>query len=399
MQAADARVYRLVGQVDLRYQIACCAPPPDAHLLADEADPPFGGTHRELDGRAGHAARRSHAVVVDAIRGHQHRPGNAGERRYGCCWRGGGGGPDGRGGKVRPGRDRPRWLRPGRGRGRLRPGLRRRGLRPGCRRRGRLGTDRGRRLGTHLRPGRRFRPRHRRGRRVRPDRGRRGRRRRRRPRGRREQRFEQAYHPGPFRRLGCLWHVSRLRNGRPGGLAAGSGRRRQAGRGRAGRGRRRLRAAPGRKRRLGLGHRREQRFGRAGGCRTGRCRLPRLGGSGEGTLRLIAERGEGPAGGNPESARLAELTGHGRPAARATVAATGHEPPGRMMLSHHAVRTGQRAADPRPAYVTEVTTRRVVALWAHCPHTHPFEPTFPLGSPRAGYAPRACFTWRFCSVT
>ena len=54
-----------------------------------------------------------------------------------------------------------------------------------------------------------------------------------------------------------------------------------------------------------------------------------LDGKPEGTLRLVAERGERPTGGNPKSARLAELTGHGRPAARATVAATGHEPPGR----------------------------------------------------------------------
>jgi len=166
-------------------------------------------------------------------------------------------------------------------------------------------------------------------------------------------------------------------------MAAGSGRRRQAGRGRAGRGRAgrgrlRLRPAPGRKRRLGLGNRREQRFGRAGGCRTRRCRLPRLGGSRGGTLRLMAERGERPTGGNPKSARLAELTGHGHPAARATVAATGHEPPGRMVLPDHAVRTGQRAADSGSANVTEVTARGVVALWAHCPHTHPFEPTFPF---------------------
>jgi len=163
------------------------------------------------------------------------------------------------------------------------------------------------------------------------------------------------------------------------------------------RGRRRLHSTPGRGQRLGPGDRREQRFGRAGGCRTGRCRLPRLGGSRGGTLRLIAESGERPAGGNPESARLAELTGHGRPAARAAVAAVGHESPGRVVLPEHAVRAGQRAADPHPANVTEVTTGRVVALWAHCPHTHLFEPTFPLDSPRAGYVPRACFTWRFSS--
>ena len=52
MQSADARVYRLVGQVDLRHQVPGRAPPPDAHLLADEPDSPFRGMRRELDGRA-----------------------------------------------------------------------------------------------------------------------------------------------------------------------------------------------------------------------------------------------------------------------------------------------------------------------------------------------------------
>src|SRR6266436_8063285 len=109
----------------------------------------------------------------------------------------------------------------------------------------------------------------------------------------------------------------------------------------------------------------------------------------------MAERGERPPAGYPEAARLAELTGHGRPAARAGLAATGHEPSGRVVLPDHAARTGRRTNDLRPANVADVTARRVVALWAHCPHTHPFEPTIPLGSPRAGYVPRACFTWSF----
>ena len=52
----------------------------------------------------------------------------------------------------------------------------------------------------------------------------------------------------------------------------------------------------------------------------------------------MPERGKGAPGGNPESACLAELADHGRPAARAAVAAAGHEPAGRVMLPGHAVR-------------------------------------------------------------
>ena len=92
----------------------------------------------------------------------------------------------------------------------------------------------------------------------------------------------------------------------------------------------------------------------------------------------MAKRGERPPGGDPEIARVAELAGHGRPAARAGVAAAGRGSSGRVMLPGHA-RARKRTADPRPADVTEVTTRRVVALWAHRPHTRPFEPTIPLG--------------------
>jgi hypothetical protein len=55
-------------------------------------------------------------------------------------------------------------------------------------------------------------------------------------------------------------------------------------------------------------------------------------------VRLMPERGKGAPGGNPESARLAELADHGRPAARAALAAAGHEPAGRVMLPGHAVR-------------------------------------------------------------
>src|SRR5690242_16000579 len=110
----------------------------------------------------------------------------------------------------------------------------------------------------------------------------------------------------------------------------------------------------------------------------------------------MAERGKGPPGGNPESARLAELTGHGLPAARARLTRAGREPARRVMFPGHALRPGRRAADSRPANGTEVTARRVVTLWAHCSHTHPFEPTIPLVSLRVGYVPRWCFTW--CSL-
>src|SRR5205823_3003016 len=191
--------------------------------------------------------------------------------------------------------------------------------------------------------------------------------------------------PGILRRLS---HTGRLwRKGRPGGLAADRGRRLRLLRRLLRRLLLLLRAAPRRKGRLGLGNRREQRFGRAGRCRTRRRHLPRLGGGSRRSLPLIAKRGEGPPGENPETARLAELTGHGRPAARAGVATAGHELSGCVMLPGHA-RARERTADSRPANVTEVTTRRVVALWAHCPHTRPFEPTIPLGSSRAGYVPR-----------
>ena len=65
MQAADARVHGPVGQVDLRDQIAGRAPPPDAHLLADQPDAPFRGVFRKLDPRA-ETARRLHAVLTPA---------------------------------------------------------------------------------------------------------------------------------------------------------------------------------------------------------------------------------------------------------------------------------------------------------------------------------------------
>jgi len=74
----------------------------------------------------------------------------------------------------------------------------------------------------------------------------------------------------------------------------------------------------------------------------------------------MAERGKGPPGGNPESARLAELAGHGLPAARTGLAHAGHEPAGRVMFPGHALRPGRRAADSRPANGAEVTARRVV---------------------------------------
>ena len=282
--------------------------------------------------------------------------------------------------RLGPGRWRGRRLEPDRRRGRLRPDRRhRRRLGPGRRRLG-PGRRRSRHLDSGLRRGRRFRP---------------GRRRRRRPGRRREERFQQANHPRVLRRPGCLSHAGRF--GRPGGRAIGRVRRaRRAGRGRqrAGRGRRLLRPAPGGKGRLGLGNRREQRFGRAGRCQAGRrwrC-LPRRGRRGRGRgwslgrgrrgslLRMAAaEGGERPPGGNPEATRVAELADHGRPAARAGLASAGHEPPGCVMLPGHAA-AGRRTADSRPANVAEVITRRVVALWAHCPHTHPFEP-IPLGSP------------------
>ena len=205
--------------------------------------------------------------------------------------------------------------------------------------------------------------------------------RRRRPWRRREERFHQANRPRVLRRPGCLSHARCF--GRPGGRAIGRVPRAR----RAGRGRRRLRPAPGRKGRLGLGNRREQRLGRARRCQAGRQCLPRRGGRGRGRgrggslLRMAAgEGGERPPGGNPQATRVAELADHGRTAARAGLGGAGHEPPGCVMLPGHAA-AGWRAADSRAANVTEVTARRVVALWAHCPHTHPFEPTMPLGSP------------------
>src|ERR1700748_2208986 len=67
---------------------AARAPPPVPHPLADEPDPPFRGVRRKLDSRAEHGARRLHPVVVDAIRGNQHGPGDAGKGGYGRRRRG-----------------------------------------------------------------------------------------------------------------------------------------------------------------------------------------------------------------------------------------------------------------------------------------------------------------------
>src|SRR5262249_1610635 len=103
-----------------------------------------------------------------------------------------------------------------------------------------------------------------------------------------------------------------------------------------------------------------------------------------------AGRGERPAGGKPGAAYLAELTGHGRSAARADLAAARHPPtpPPRLMPPRPATPAGGPTAGPRTPHPPQDIARRFVTLGPPRPHPRPFEPTSPVGSPS-----RICPRW------